>query len=73
MMTSDADSNYCFLNMISAMTPLPFGKSQNKQLSSQAGLSTSSAIFKPCLASSNEKLLLFKKCCYENERYPTDW
>ena len=46
-MTSDADSNYCFLNMISAMTLLPFGKSQNKQLSSQAGLSTSSAIFKP--------------------------
>ena len=47
VMTSDAYSNYCFLNMISAMTPLPFVKSQNKQLSSQAGLSTSSAIFKP--------------------------
>ena len=46
-MTSDAYSNYCFLNMISAMTPLSFVKSQNKQLSSQAGLSTSSAIFKP--------------------------
>lgn len=45
MMTNNADSNCWLLNMISAVTPLPFGKSKSRQLLSQAGFSTASAIF----------------------------
>ena len=69
--TGDADSNDGSRLLFRQW--LPFGKSKIRQLFSETGFPTVSAVLKPWLGlRQHETLLLFKRPCFENKRQRAD-